>query len=87
MPIRTGWWRGPTNCTITSSRHSTVMWSPTGGVAEGEPGYEYGAHGVASSDAPLPRVFFLPSRTFDWFDIGGDLVASVLAIGLSALDH
>ena len=27
--------------------------------------------------------FFLPSRTFDWFDILGDLVASVLAVGSS----
>ena len=28
--------------------------------------------------------FFLPSRTFDWFDILGDLVASVVAVGSSA---
>ena len=27
--------------------------------------------------------FFLPSRTFDWFDIGFDLLASVLAVGSS----
>ena len=28
MPIPTGWWPGLTKCTITSSRHSTFMWSP-----------------------------------------------------------
>ncbi|WP_420464028.1 VanZ family protein [Candidatus Palauibacter sp.] len=27
--------------------------------------------------------FFLPSRTFDWFDIGFDLLASVMAVGSS----
>ncbi len=27
--------------------------------------------------------FFVPSRTFDWFDIGFDLLASVLAVGSS----
>ncbi len=27
---------------------------------------------------------FLPSRTFDWFDILGDLLASVVAVGASA---
>ena len=27
--------------------------------------------------------FFLPSRTFDWFDIGFDLLASVIAVGPS----
>ena len=27
--------------------------------------------------------FFLPSRTFDWFDIGFDLLASLLAVGSS----
>lgn len=27
--------------------------------------------------------FFLPSRTFDWFDIGFDLLASVIAVGSS----
>ena len=28
--------------------------------------------------------FFVPSRTFDWFDVLGDLVASVVAVGSSA---
>ena len=28
--------------------------------------------------------FFVPSRTLDWFDILGDLVASVVAVGSSA---
>ena len=28
--------------------------------------------------------FFVPSRTFDWFDIGFDLLASVMAVGSSA---
>lgn len=28
--------------------------------------------------------YFVPSRTFDWFDILGDLVASVVAVGSSA---
>ncbi|WP_419163744.1 VanZ family protein [Candidatus Palauibacter sp.] len=27
--------------------------------------------------------FFLPSRTFDWFDIGFDLLASIVAVGSS----
>ena len=35
MPIRTGWWRGPTKCTITSSRHSRVMWSAKRGSWSG----------------------------------------------------
>ena len=33
-PIRTGWWRGPAKCTITSSRHSGVMWSPKCAIEE-----------------------------------------------------
>ena len=28
--------------------------------------------------------FFVPGRTFDWFDVLGDLVASVVAVGSSA---
>lgn len=28
--------------------------------------------------------YFLPSRTFDWFDVLGDLIASLVAVGSSA---